>query len=82
MNNISEKFKFKQAPMPGLRIDNSWCSVNCAFGLVSETMSCTFSFHTSKNRADLFLSDDVIDIFMGIDLYKFEFKNYFFTFIF
>ena len=30
-------------------------------------MSRTFSFHTSKNRADFFLSDDVIDIFMGID---------------
>ena len=51
----------------GLRIDNSWCSVICAFGLVPETMSCTFSLHTSKNRADFFLSDDVIDIFMGID---------------
>ena len=54
--------------VPGLRIDNSWCSVICAFCLVSETMSCTFSFHASNNRADFSLSDDVIDIFMGIVL--------------
>ena len=62
MNNI-----FLPNQKKKLRIDNSWCSVICAFGLVSETMSCTFSFHTSKNRADFSLSDDVINIFMGID---------------
>ena len=51
-----------------LRIDNSWCSVICTFGLVSGTMSCTFSSHTSKNRSRFSLSDDVIDIFVGFDL--------------
>ena len=45
-----------------LRIDNSRHSVICTFGLTSGTMSCTLTYHMSKNRAHFSLFD-VNDIF-------------------
>ena len=47
-----------------LRIDNSWHSVICTFGLTSGTMSCTLTYYMSKIRAHFSLSDDVNDIFV------------------
>ena len=50
-----------------LRINNSFCSVICTFGLTLETMSCTLTSPISKNRAHFSLLDDVKDMFMRFD---------------